>query len=67
MRVMLFYGRSSNINQTFFLQHRESHVKQNHFAGRHWLLLLGGFIQSVPSNYDHFLIYCALRLSSNHS
>jgi len=27
------YEGSSNINQTFFLKHRDSHIKQNHFTG----------------------------------
>jgi hypothetical protein len=33
----------------------------------YWLLLRGGFVQSIPCNCDHFLIYCAPHLSSNHS
>jgi hypothetical protein len=28
-----------------------------------WLLLWGSIVQSVPCNYNHFLIYCALHLS----
>jgi hypothetical protein len=27
----------------------------------------GGILQIVPCNCDHFLIYCAPHLSSNHS
>jgi hypothetical protein len=33
----------------------------------YWLLLRSGIVQSVPCNCDHFLIYCAPGLSSNHS
>jgi hypothetical protein len=32
----------------------------------YWLLLQSGIVWSVPYNCDHFLIYCAPRLSSNH-
>jgi hypothetical protein len=32
-----------------------------------WLLLLGGIVQRVTCNCDHFLIFCAARLSYNHS
>jgi hypothetical protein len=31
------------------------------------LLLRGGIVQSVPRNCNHFLIYCASHLSSDHS
>jgi hypothetical protein len=33
----------------------------------YWLLLRDGIVQSVLCNYDHFLVYCAPHLSSNHS
>jgi hypothetical protein len=42
-------------------------LRDRHIATGLWLLLRGGIIQSVPCNCDHFLIYYAPYLSSNHS
>jgi hypothetical protein len=32
----------------------------------YWLLLQGGITESIPCNCNHFLMYCAPHLSSNH-
>jgi hypothetical protein len=43
------------------------HVSSNTQYCICWLLLLGGIVQRVTCNCDHFLIFCAARLSYNHS
>jgi hypothetical protein len=38
-----------------------------YYSYPYWLQLWGGIVQSVPCNWDHFLIYCDLQLSCNNS